>query len=82
MATRQNIANITPAELASWRQAMTNSMGLQDNRGYVHFAGMHGPANQSRRGQPPEYSQLRRSEGLHGILFGIRCDDFEIAAFA
>ena len=46
MATRQNIANLSSAELASWRRVTTASMGLQDNRGYVHFAGMHGLPNQ------------------------------------
>ncbi|HVC57233.1 MAG TPA: tyrosinase family protein [Stellaceae bacterium] len=42
MATRQNIANLSAAELAAWRQVIARSMALQDNRGYVHFAGMHG----------------------------------------
>ena len=46
MATRQNIANLSATELAAWRQVITRSMALSDNRGYVHFAGMHGLPNQ------------------------------------
>ncbi|HEX3862980.1 MAG TPA: tyrosinase family protein [Stellaceae bacterium] len=46
MAIRQNIANLSAADLATWRQVMTASKGLLDNRGYIHFAGMHGLPNQ------------------------------------
>jgi tyrosinase len=46
MATRQNVANLSAAELAVWRQVIGNSMAIQDNRGYVHFAGLHGLPNQ------------------------------------
>jgi tyrosinase len=46
MATRQNIANLSAPELAAWRQVIANSMAIHDNRGYVHFAGLHGLPNQ------------------------------------
>jgi tyrosinase len=46
MATRQNIANLSAADLAAWRQVMAQSMAIQDNRGYVHFASMHGLPDQ------------------------------------
>ncbi|HXZ01392.1 MAG TPA: tyrosinase family protein [Stellaceae bacterium] len=46
MAIRQNIANLSATELAAWRQVVTKSMAIQDNRGYVYFAGMHGLPNQ------------------------------------
>jgi tyrosinase len=46
MAIRQNIANLSQTDLAAWRQVVTASKALQDNRGYVHFAGMHGLPNQ------------------------------------
>jgi tyrosinase len=46
MATRQNIANLSAPELTAWRQVIANSMAIQDNRGYLHFAGMHGLPNQ------------------------------------
>jgi tyrosinase len=46
MATRQNVANLSADELAAWRQVIARSMATNDNRGYVHFAGMHGLPNQ------------------------------------
>jgi tyrosinase len=46
MAFRQNIVNLSAAELADWRRIIAASMALQDNRGYFHFAGMHGLPNQ------------------------------------
>jgi tyrosinase len=45
MATRQNIANLSAAELAAWRQVMTAAMAIHDNRGYGYFAGLHGLPN-------------------------------------
>ena len=46
MATRQNVANLTAAELAAWRQVIARSAAIHDNRGYVYFAGLHGLPNQ------------------------------------
>lgn len=46
MFFRQSVANLSAAELTAWRQAMARSKELRDNRGYVHFAGMHGLPNQ------------------------------------
>ncbi|HEY1299189.1 MAG TPA: tyrosinase family protein [Stellaceae bacterium] len=46
MFFRQSVANLSAAELAAWRQAMARSKALKDNRGYVHFAGMHGLPDQ------------------------------------
>jgi tyrosinase len=46
MGTRQNIANLTSAELTAWRQVISRSMSIQDNRGYIYFAGLHGLPNQ------------------------------------
>jgi tyrosinase len=53
MFFRLNIANLSPAELAAWRQAMAKSMALQDNRGYIHFADLHGlPSNLCKHSSP------------------------------
>jgi tyrosinase len=46
MAIRQNIANLSASELGAWRQAVTTAMAIHDNRGYGHFAGMHGLPDQ------------------------------------
>jgi tyrosinase len=42
MATRQNIANLTPAELAAWRRGVAAQSAIHDNRGFGYYAGMHG----------------------------------------
>ena len=39
---RKNIVNLTPQELADYRKAVREVMSLSDNRGYAHFAGIHG----------------------------------------
>lgn len=45
MATRQNIANLSASELATWRQAVAGAMAIHDNRGYNYYADMHGIPN-------------------------------------
>jgi tyrosinase len=53
MFFRLNIANLSPTELTAWRQTMAKSMALQDNRGYVHSAGLHGlPSNLCKHSSP------------------------------
>ena len=39
---RKNIVNLTAQELADYRKAVREVMSLSDNRGYAHFAGIHG----------------------------------------
>jgi tyrosinase len=46
MGTRQNIANLSAAELTAWRAVIARSKATNDNRGYVYFAGLHGLPNQ------------------------------------
>jgi tyrosinase len=39
---RKSVATLTDADLASLRAAFTAVMGISDDRGYQHFAGIHG----------------------------------------
>lgn len=39
---RKSVATLTATELASLRAAFTAVMGISDERGYQHFAGIHG----------------------------------------
>ena len=42
MFYRQNIANLSADELTTFRQTIGQSMAIKDNRGFIHFAGLHG----------------------------------------
>ncbi len=42
MDFRANIESLTPAEVAAYAQAMTAAQAISDNRGYNHFAQLHG----------------------------------------
>src|SRR5579872_2536341 len=53
MFYRQPVANLSAAELDAFRQTIGKSMALNDNRGFIHFAGMHGwPDNLCQHGSP------------------------------
>ena len=42
LSYRQNIDGLGAADLAQFRAGMARAMSVSDNRGYQHFAGMHG----------------------------------------
>lgn len=53
MFYRQDVANLAATELDKFRQTMAKSISLSDNRGFIHFAGMHGlPGNLCQHGTP------------------------------
>jgi tyrosinase len=53
MFYRQPVSNLSAAELDTFRQTIAKSKALSDNRGFIHFAGMHGwPANLCQHGSP------------------------------
>ncbi len=53
MFYRQEVGNLAASELATFPQTMAQSMSLNDNRGFIHFAGMHGwPGNLCQHGTP------------------------------
>jgi tyrosinase len=53
MFYRQNIANLSADELATFRQCIGQSMAINDNRGFIHFAGLHGlPSFLCKHGSP------------------------------
>jgi tyrosinase len=40
--TRVEVSSMTDAQLSSFRQAISASKGINDNRGYAYWAGLHG----------------------------------------
>jgi len=42
LSFRKNVAMLRGPQLAAFRQAMTASMGVSDDRGWQHWAGLHG----------------------------------------
>ncbi|MGH6666042.1 MAG: tyrosinase family protein, partial [Pseudolabrys sp.] len=53
MAVRQNVANMSAADLDAFRNAIATAQGISDNRGYTHFAGLHGwPGGLCKHGDP------------------------------
>jgi tyrosinase len=42
MHIRQNIDAMSDADIAKFQRAITHALTINDNRGYIHFAGMHG----------------------------------------
>ncbi|MGH7030498.1 MAG: tyrosinase family protein [Stellaceae bacterium] len=61
MATRQNVANLSATGLTAWRQVIAHSMAIHDNRGYVHFAGMHGLPDQFCQHSSPLFLPWHRA---------------------
>jgi tyrosinase len=53
MFYRQNVANLSANDLAAFRQAIEQSMTINDTRGFIHFAGLHGlPSFLCKHGSP------------------------------
>ena len=61
VATRQNVANLTPPELTAWRQVVARSLAINDNRGCVYFAGLHGLPNQDCQHSNPLFLPWHRA---------------------
>jgi tyrosinase len=78
MATRQNIANLAAPELAAWRQAVARSMAIQDNRGFVYFAGLHGLPNQDCQHSNPLFLPWHRAY-LYSLEMALHDLDASIA---
>jgi tyrosinase len=78
MATRQNIANLAAPELAAWRQAVASSMAIQDNRGFVYFAGLHGLPSQDCQHSNPLFLPWHRAY-LYILEMALRDIDASIA---
>lgn len=45
LTVRKNVDNLDAAELQALRKSYTNAQAIMDNRGYNHFAGLHGIPN-------------------------------------
>jgi tyrosinase len=53
MHIRQNIETMPDADIAKFQGAITHALTINDNRGYMHFAKMHGwPLNFCKHGSP------------------------------
>jgi tyrosinase len=61
MAARQNIGNLTAAELAAWRQAVSGQMAIHDNRGWGYYAGLHGLPSQDCQHHNPLFLPWHRA---------------------
>src|SRR5258708_19846170 len=45
LTARKNVDKLTAAELQALRKSYANAQAIMDNRGYNHFAGLHGIPN-------------------------------------